>query len=88
MLPGSSVVENPPANVWDARDTGLVPGFGRFHGEYHSILAWKIPQTEKPGALQSMGLQSQTQLSGWAPAHKLVGHRLLAAFAIEADGVF
>ena len=22
-----------------------------------SILAWKIPQTEKPGGLQSMGLQ-------------------------------
>ena len=31
----------------------------------HSIiLAWKIPWTEEPGQLQSMGLQkSQTQLS-------------------------
>ena len=29
-----------------------------------SILAWKIPWTEEPGRLQSMGLQrSQTQLS-------------------------
>ena len=29
-----------------------------------SILAWKIPWTEEPGGLQSMGLQkSQTQLS-------------------------
>ena len=27
----------------------------------HSItIAWKIPWTEKPGRLQSMGLQSQT----------------------------
>ena len=25
-----------------------------------SILAWKIPWTEKPGRLQSMGSQSQT----------------------------
>ena len=25
-----------------------------------SILAWEIPRTEKPGGLQSMGLQSQT----------------------------
>ena len=28
-----------------------------------SILAWKIPWTEGPGELQSMVLQSQTQLS-------------------------
>ena len=27
---------------------------------HSSILAWKIPQTEEPGRLQSMGLQSQT----------------------------
>ena len=28
-----------------------------------SFLAWRIPGTEKPGGLQSMGLQSRTQLS-------------------------
>ena len=28
-LPGGSVVKNPPANVGDTRDTGLVPGLGR-----------------------------------------------------------
>ena len=28
-----------------------------------SVLAWKIPWTEEPGGLQSMGWQSQTQLS-------------------------
>ena len=28
-----------------------------------SILAWEIPQTEKPGGLQSIGLQSRTRLS-------------------------
>ena len=28
-----------------------------------SILAWEIPWTEEPGWLQSMGSQSQTQLS-------------------------
>ena len=27
-----------------------------------SILAWEIPWTEEPGRLQSMGLQTQTQL--------------------------
>ena len=30
----------------------------------HSIiLAWRIPRTEEPGRLQSMGSQSQTRLS-------------------------
>ena len=30
---------------------------------HSSTLAWKIPWMEEPGRLQSMGLQSQTQLS-------------------------
>ena len=29
---------------------------------HSSILAWRIPWTEQSGELQSMGLQSQTQL--------------------------
>ena len=28
-----------------------------------SILAWRTPGTEEPGGLQSMGLQTQIQLS-------------------------
>ena len=38
---------------------GLIPGWGRSPGEemtiHSSILAWKIPWTEEPGRLQSMG---------------------------------
>ena len=30
---------------------------------HFSILAWEIPWTEDPAGLQSMGSQSQTQLS-------------------------
>ena len=30
---------------------------------HSSTLAWKIPWTEEPGRLQSMGSQSRTQLS-------------------------
>ena len=30
---------------------------------HSSILAWKIPGTEDPGRLQSMGSQSRTRLS-------------------------
>ena len=43
------MVKNPPAN---AEDEGLIPGSGR-----SSILAWRIPWTEGPSGLQSMGLQ-------------------------------
>ena len=53
------VVKNPPANVGDARDVGLIPGSGRSpggaHGTHSNILAWKIPWTEQLGRLQSMG---------------------------------
>ena len=49
-----------------AGDPGSIPGLGISTGEgesYHfSILAWRIPWTEEPGGLQSMGSQSQTQL--------------------------
>ena len=45
----------------DARDVGLIPGLGRSLEEeiapHSSILAWKIPWTEEPGRVQSMGLQ-------------------------------
>ena len=59
------MVKNPPANEGDARDTGSIPGLGsrKCHPlewkmtTHSSILAWKIPWTEKPGGLQSMELQ-------------------------------
>ena len=30
---------------------------------HSGILGWRIPRTEEPGGLQSMGSQSQTRLS-------------------------
>ena len=54
------MVKNPPANAGDVRDLGLIPGLGKLLEEgiatHSSILAWKIPWTEKPGGLQSIGL--------------------------------
>ena len=43
-------------------DLGLIPGLGRSPGEgnmahHSSILTWRIPWTEEPGRLQSMGSQ-------------------------------
>ena len=60
-FPGGAGVKNPPANAGDARCLGLIPGSGGSPEggmETHSrVLAWGIPWTEKPGGLQSMGLQ-------------------------------
>ena len=60
-FPGGTVVKNQPANAGDARDTGSIPGSGRSPGEGNgnppSILAWKIPWTEKPGRLPSLRSQ-------------------------------
>ena len=36
---------------------------------HSSILAWRIPWTEEPGGLQSMGSQSQIQLSDYQHFH-------------------
>ena len=50
------MVKNPSANAGDA---SLIPGPGRSPGEgmatHSSVLAWKIPWTEEPGGLASMG---------------------------------
>ena len=57
---GFLVVKNPPANAGDIRVSGSVPGGGEDPLEkgmetHSSILVWKIPLTEEPGRLQSMG---------------------------------
>ena len=55
------LVDNPPPNAGDVRDAGSIPGSGRSPGEGNGnplqYLAWRIPWTEEPGGLQSMGLQ-------------------------------
>ena len=55
------MVKNLPANTGDAGDMGLILGLGRSLEEdmatHSSILDWRIPWTEEPGWLQSMGLQ-------------------------------
>ena len=54
------VVENLPSNSGDIRDASLIPEGGM--ATHSNILVWRIPWTEKPGGLQSIGLQSQTRL--------------------------
>ena len=55
------MIKNLSANAGDMRDMGSSPELGRLLEEgmaiYSDILAWRIPWTEEPGGLQSMGLQ-------------------------------
>ena len=62
------MVNNLPASIGDARDMGLIPGsedpLEEGMAADSSILAWRIPWTEKPGGLQCMGSRkSRTRLS-------------------------
>ena len=53
-----TAVKDSPANT---RRMGLIPGLGGFPEKemaiHSNILAWKIPWTEEPGGLKSMGSQ-------------------------------
>ena len=56
--PGGSEVKNPPAmqemQVWSL---GQEDPLEKEMATHSSILAWRIPWTEEPGGLQSVGLQ-------------------------------
>ena len=49
------VVKNPLANAGDIGDSGLIPG--EEMATQSSILAWRIPGTEGPVEVKSMGSQ-------------------------------
>ena len=51
---------------------------------HSSILAWKIPWTEEPGGLQSMGLQRVGQ--DWASMHYTKNHNILGFRAVISKG--
>ena len=56
------MVKNPPATAGDLRKLCPIPRSGRPPGGEHvthsTILAWRIPQIEQLGGLQSMGWQN------------------------------
>ena len=65
---GGSAGENPPANAGDAgmrvQSLGQDDLLEEAMAPRSSIPAWKIPRTEEPGGIQSMGSEkSQTQPS-------------------------
>ena len=60
------MVKRLPA-VWETqvRSLGWEDPLEKEMATHSSTLAWKIPCTEEPGRLQSMGSQNQTQLSNF-----------------------
>ena len=59
---GGTVVKYTPVKAGDTGDTGSILGLGRSPGEWNGnslqySCIWKIPWTEEPDGLQSMGLQ-------------------------------
>ena len=58
------MVKNLPADAGDTNQSlGQEDPLEKEMTAHSSILAWKIPWTEEPGGLQSMGSQSQAQLN-------------------------
>ena len=57
-FPGGASGKETACQCRRKRDEGSIPGLGRSPGvgNGNSILAWRIPWTEEPGGLQSMGL--------------------------------
>jgi len=58
VLPGGSVVKNLPAiqEIW-IRSLGWEDPLEKGMATHSNILTWRIPWTEEPGWLQSMGLK-------------------------------
>ena len=80
------MVKDLPAN---AGDMGSIPDSGRSlekeMATHSSILAWRIPWTEEPGELQSMGLQRVGHNSGTEYVHKAEGIGEEVIQGIKAD---
>ena len=57
-FPGNSAVKNlPPKQETQVQPLGQEDPLEKEMATYSSILVWRIPWTEEPGGLQSMGLQ-------------------------------
>ena len=62
-FPGGAVAQPPAKQEMQVQSLGREDPLGEDMATHSSTFAWRIPQTEEPGGLQSMGLQkSQTRL--------------------------
>ena len=64
-----SIKDSPAMHETCVRSLGWEDPLKKGMTTHSSIFAWKIPWTEEPGGLQSMGSHSQTWLSNWHTIH-------------------
>ena len=66
MCPGLPWWLSGRKSACSARDLGSIPGSGRLEegmATHSSIVAWRIPWTEEPGGLQSMGVTKKLNMT-------------------------
>ena len=73
--------------------SSVSPDLEKAKATHSSTLAWKIPWTEEPGGLQSMGSKSRTQLSDFtftfyfhALEKEMATHSSVLAWRIPGTG--
>ena len=56
------MIKNPPANAGDTRDSGLIPGLGRFPGvgNDNPLQYFCLENFMEPGGLQSVGVTQES----------------------------
>ena len=94
-FPGGTGGKNLPTSEEDQRDMGWIPGLERSLEEgmaiHSSILAWRIPRTEEPGRLQTLGSQrvrhdwSDLASMQWILTYPLCMHTLLYLWICSAS---
>ena len=57
------VVKNLPANAGGVRDTGREDALEKGMATHFSTLTWRIPWTEEPGGLPSVGLHKELDMT-------------------------
>ena len=74
-----------PARLSDFTFTFHFPALEKEMATHSSVLAWRIPGTEEPGGLLSMGLQSRTRLKRLSSSsHSLLSHTHVFTYAIPS----
>ena len=72
VFPGGSVVKNPSDSARDGHwSLGWEDPLEKGLATHSTVLAWRIPWTEEPGRLQSVGLQRVRHT--WASLHYFRG---------------
>ena len=94
------VVKNPPANAGETWVQSLGPEDPLKEGRatHSNVLAWRIPWTEEPGGLQSMGLQrvrhnwsdlaQQHKHNGRVMEKEMAAHSSVLAWRIPGKGAW